>query len=85
MAYENPKIDFICQHCKDGSIIPLRFRVDDEDGVQQEFTIKGYKNKSECGLVIFDCNVIIHNTSKVVRIFTSPSANDGIWYLKTKG
>lgn len=33
MAYENPKIDLICQHCVDGSIIPLRFRVADEDGI----------------------------------------------------
>lgn len=80
MTYENPKIDLICQHCKDGSIIPLRFRVDDEDGVQQEFTIKGYKDKSECGLVIFDCNIIVHNTSKVVRMYTSQVANDGICY-----
>ena len=40
MTYENPKIDLICQHCTDGSIKPIRFRVQDEEGIQREFNIK---------------------------------------------
>lgn len=79
MTYENPKIDLICQHCRDGSIIPLRIRLDDEEGLQHDLTIKGYRDKSAAGLMIFDCNVIINNTSKVIRIFTSEVSKDGIW------
>lgn len=52
-------MDLICQHCTDGTIIPLRFRVADEEGVLQEFSVKGYKDKTEGGKLKFDCNVIM--------------------------
>lgn len=81
-TYENPKIDLICQICKDGSIIPLRFRLEDEDGLNQEFHVKGYRDKSEQGLTIFDCNVIVNGMSSIVTIYTSQTSREGIWYIK---
>ncbi len=44
------KVDVICEHKSDGSVIPLRFQIVDEDGVYQRFTVKGYKlmKKSWC-------------------------------------
>lgn len=76
---ENNKIDFICQHSMDGSIIPMRIRLRDEDGELQEYTIKGYRDKSEHNMKIFECKIIVFNTAKLVTIFCS---SDGIWYVK---
>ena len=81
MDYVNPKIDLICQHCTDGRIIPIRFRVCDEDGEQREFNIKSYREKSEYGLISFECNIVVHNRSKRVVIFTSSTSREGIWYI----
>ncbi len=43
--YEPNYVDVICQFKKDGSIVPIKFRVLTEDGEYQEFTveIKGYR------------------------------------------
>ena len=82
MNYENSKIDLICQHCMDGSIIPIKFRVQDEDGVLQECYIKGYKDTSEAGMLSFDCNTIVNNMTKKVKIYTSQISNDGIGRVK---
>lgn len=82
MDCENPKIDLICQHCTDGSIVPIRFRVLDEEGMLKEFNIKGYRETSEAGMISFDCNVVVNNMAKRVTIYTSHIANDGIWYIK---
>ena len=37
-------VDVICQHSADGTIIPIRVRVKDEDGEYHAYTIKGYKD-----------------------------------------
>ena len=42
-------VDVICQYTKDGRLIPLRVRMQDEDGMYQTFTIKGYKELSHAG------------------------------------
>ena len=39
-------IDVICQHNKDGEIIPMRLRLCDDDGEPHAFTIKSYKDLS---------------------------------------
>ena len=39
-------VDVICQHSRDGSLIPIRVRVVDEEGEFQSYTIKGYKDDS---------------------------------------
>ena len=36
-------VDVICQHCRDGTIIPMRVRLKDEEGMLQSYTIKGYR------------------------------------------
>ncbi len=45
----NQFVDVICQYTKDGKIIPLRVRLQDEDGLYQTFTIKKYKELSHAG------------------------------------
>lgn len=37
-------IDMICQHKADGSIIPIKIRMEDDDGMMQEYKIRSYKD-----------------------------------------
>jgi hypothetical protein len=64
-------IDLICQHTMDGKIIPLRIRLRDEDGELQEFSVKGYRDISEFGITCFECKIIIRDTMRLIKIFSS--------------
>ena len=75
----NKKLDFICQHCMDGSIIPIKIRLRDEDGELQEFKIHGYRDISDKVHTTLECKIVVRDTAKLVTIFTN---HDGIWYLK---
>ena len=75
----NTCIDFICQHNKDGSIIPLKIRLQDEDGIFQEYKVHGYKDVSSGGITRFDCKINVMYTTRIIRIFES---SDGVWHLK---
>ena len=44
--FQRQKIDVICQHTKEGDIIPLRIRLVDEDGMLQTYNIKSYKDRT---------------------------------------
>ena len=58
------KVDVICEHKSDGSIIPLRFQILDEDGAYQRFTIKGYKlNEVDGAYTIKDCLYVSRGTN----------------------
>ena len=37
------KVDVICEYKADGKVIPMRFRLINEDGVYEAYTIKGYR------------------------------------------
>ena len=65
------KIDFICQHTMDGTVIPLRIRLRDEDGELQEYTIKGYRDKSSGRMTSFECQILVRDALRVVNIFSS--------------
>ena len=72
-------IDLICQHTMEGVIIPLRIRLRDEDGELQEYTIKGYRDTSEFGLMSYECKIVVRDTMKIIHIFSS---NGILWKLK---
>lgn len=42
-------IDVICQYSKDGKIIPLRVKLQDDDGIYHEYNIKKYKEITHAG------------------------------------
>ena len=65
------RIDLICQHTMEGKIIPLKLRFQDEDGELQEYSVKGYRDTSEFGITSFECKIIVRDTMKFVRIFSS--------------
>ena len=43
IKYEEKIADVYCVHQKDGIIIPIKIRIEDEDGLMQSYQIKGYR------------------------------------------
>ena len=75
-------IDVICQHKANGDIIPLRFRLKNEDGEYAVYKISGYRNYAHPGVYntpdgimvtgnvyVFECTVVILDYKKVVRLY----------------
>lgn len=73
------KIDFICQHTMDGEIIPLRIRLRDEDGELQEYNVRGYRDVSEYKITSFECKIVVRDTAKIIRIYSSDGKT---WLLR---
>ncbi len=93
MAYDDLKpIDVICEHTADGSIIPLKLRVKDDNGEYQSYRIDSYRDLSGRGsydtqdgiyvtneTVYFLCSISVFGRSKNVRLYYK--MNEGIWRL----
>ncbi len=86
------KVDVIAEFKHDGSIIPMRLRIMNEDGEYEAFTIKAYKevqnngtHTTEDGIficsddIVFHCKIVTQNTEKVVRLYFHPKNNS--WVL----
>lgn len=83
--------DVICQHNRDGTIIPLKVRIRDDDGESQTYSIKSYKELSTNGdfklpngvclsgrhLWAFECKIQVFDFLKRIRLFYN--ALDGCW------
>lgn len=46
---EKKYVDVICQHIKEGMIIPIKIRVTDEDGELQTYQVRQYRERSVSG------------------------------------
>ena len=79
-------IDVICQHKADGDIIPLRFRLKNDDGEYETYKISCYKCLSHPGayttpdgvtvtgnVYVFECTVVILDYKKLVRLYFDKS------------
>ncbi len=86
-------VDVICQHNKDGEIIPLRLRLTDEEGERHAYTIKSYRDMSERGayttqdgiyvtdqLLVFVCKVAVFGRMQNVRLYYDRTSQ--IWSMK---
>ena len=75
-------VDVICEHKADGSVIPLRFRLLNEDGAYEAYTIKGYRQlysketyRTPDGVYVcskdrvFECRVLILDMYRTVRLY----------------
>ena len=75
-------LDVICQHKSNGDIIPIRFRLMNEDGEYETYTIKGYRNITHPGpyttpdglyvsnnVYIYECLVVVLNYKRKVRLY----------------
>lgn len=87
--------DVICQISKDGSIIPIKFQITNEDGEVQTYKIKSYRPVPKKGAYttkdgafvcnqteIFECLIDSFGRSIKVRLYYEPK-RDGIWYIGT--
>ena len=85
-------VDVICQHTKEGSIIPLKVRLMDDDGEYQIFWIKGYKELAHPGeehmpngigsanhIWRFECKIAVFGTERRILLFYNAYENQ--WRL----
>ena len=85
-------VDVICQHNRDGSLIPLRVRVRDEEGEMQTYKIQQYKDKSHRGTYenpdgvyvnnntfVFECIIAVFGQKRMIRLYYEP--NSTIWKM----
>lgn len=86
------RVDVICQHSCDGSIIPMRVRVKDDDGVYQVYRIKAYKDTGKNGSYTlpngipatshtwqFECKIVVFSVEKRIRLFYN--AYENFWKM----
>ncbi len=81
---DDKNIDMICQHKADGTIIPIRIRMLDDDGAYQEYKIRAYKDLSykgnffelpdagkvhSSGVYPFECKIECFGCEKTIKVF----------------
>ena len=79
-------VDVICQHSRDGTLIPLKVRVTDEEGEYQTYYIKGYKDHSHQGsrtlptgvfvtnnTIVFECEIISFGRKRKIWLYYEES------------
>ncbi len=82
------KVDVICEYKADGKVIPMRFRLINEYGVYEAYTIKGYRQifKQETyttpdGITVcskdrvYECRVLILDMYRTVRLYFNTDNN----------
>lgn len=92
MDFQNRAVDVICQHTKEGNMIPLKLRVQDEEGEFQTYVVKGYKDLSHKGsfampngiiatstIFPFDCKIVVFGRERIVHLYYS--SIDHIWRM----
>ena len=80
----NKNIDMICKHMADGTIIPIKIRMLDEDGAYQEYKIRAYKDLSykgntfempdvgrihSSGIYPFECKIESFGHERTIKLF----------------
>lgn len=93
----NKNIDMICQHKADGTIIPMKIRMLDEDGAYQEYKIRAYKDLSYKGKVFnmpdvgilqssgiypFECKIESFGRERVITLFYN--SYEHTWKLSSR-
>ena len=94
--YDNKKIDMICEHKKDGTMIPIKFRVIDDDGLLHEYRIRAYRDLSYKGpyempngiiatstIFPFECKIDCFGREKVLLLYYN--CDQHVWTLSSKG
>ena len=85
MSVNLQPVDVICQHFREGKITPIKIRVVDEDGVFQEYKIKGYRDLSGHGArtmpdgvyvnnstLVYECNITLFGRNRTIRLYYDP-------------
>ncbi len=88
------RIDVICQHNRDRSIMPIKIRLTDETGEMQTYQIRGYRDLSGKGDYVlpngvivrghirtFECKILVFGTERLVKILYNADENQ--WRILT--
>ena len=90
MVKSEQAVDVICQHKRDGTIIPIKIRLKDEDEVEHEFVVKAYRVLSHpvqhalpsqimttSHRWAFECKIVVLDRERRIKLFYN--ACDGHW------
>ncbi len=85
-------VDVICQHSRDGTLMPMRVRVVDDDGQYQTYTIKGYRDISHQGTrelpngvyvtnrtYVYECQIFSFGKQQIITLYYEP--NGTVWRM----
>ncbi len=80
-------VDVIARHQKNGTIIPLKIRLQDEDGEYQSYAVRSYRctNLTESidprrfPVVMFECKILSFGKEHIIGI--AYNFTDGLWKL----
>ncbi len=85
-------IDVICQHSRDGTIVPLRIRVRDEDGEYQAYTIRDFREEERRGgitssdgrylsthIIVYTCLIRSLGIKRTIRLYYDEGSK--IWEI----
>ncbi|MCR5687034.1 MAG: hypothetical protein K6G58_03355 [Lachnospiraceae bacterium] len=89
-------VDMICQHSRDGSIIPIKVRLTDEDGQVQTYRIKSFRDMSHTGqfqmpngvfatssVFPFECRIVCFGKEQTINLVYF--AYDHVWKIAPPG
>lgn len=92
VGFEDIYTDVICQMNKEGKVIPLRIRFQDEDGQYQTYMIKSYMQINQGSNVtvsddvvlpmqhkLFDCKIAVWGQLRTIRLFYN--CTDSKWKI----
>ena len=92
---EPRKVDVICQCNADGKIIPIRVRFENEDGMKQIVTIKGFVDNSYCcrempdgvfvarGEHAYECKVQVNGIERTMFLYYEVGRSDA-WMMTSR-
>lgn len=93
MEHNERAADVICQHRRDGSVIPLKIRIMDDDGEYQTYLVRAYKDLTHPGeyklpngvnvygrFHKFECKIIVFGVEKRLQLLYNTAT--GIWLVQ---
>ena len=86
-------VEVICQHTKEAKIIPLKIRLEDEDGEIQTYMVRGYRDLTHYGsyrmpneivaaknsIWSFECLISVFGTEKRIKLMYNGKEN--LWKI----
>ncbi|HAV90094.1 MAG TPA: hypothetical protein DCW44_02315 [Eubacterium sp.] len=85
-------VDVICLHSKEGNIIPIRIRVEDEEGFQRGYKIAGYMKLTGDGgytttdgvfvksdTIFYECRIEVLGKTMKIRLYYSDHERN--WFM----
>ncbi len=90
---EDQAIDVVCQHLRDGTMIPLKLRVLDEDEQYQTYAVRAYRTipgdgyemdgvRSGSHIWMYECKILVFGHERRVHLWFD--AYENRWHLRRR-